>query len=132
MTDFALWKFSPRDEKRQMEWIFEGDRMASLITNDIRSTLSEREEQTRGFPGRHVECSAMSWATLGRHIDIHTGGIDHIPVHHTNEITQSECSFCTDKPWVKYWMHNQFLNIDNEKIAKSLGNVFGLGDIRSQ
>lgn len=132
MTDFALRKFSPTDEKRQMERIFEGERMATLITDEVRTSLSDREKQTCGFPGWHVECSAMSWATLGKNIDIHTGGIDHIPVHHTNEIAQSECSFCVTKPWVRYWMHNQFLNIASEKISKSLGNVFGLADIRAQ
>lgn len=70
-TDFALWKFSPKNETRQMEW---------------------NSPWGIGFPGWHIECSAMSRAVLGNHLDIHTGGIDHIPVHHTNEIAQSECS----------------------------------------
>jgi len=96
----------------------------------LRSTLTLQEQQTLGFPGWHVECSAMSWATLGKNIDIHTGGIDHIPVHHTNEIAQSEHSFCNKEPWVTYWMHNQFLNINNEKIAKSTGNVVTLSDLQ--
>ena len=73
-----------------------------------------------GFPGWHVECSAMAMATLGKQIDIHTGGIDHVPVHHNAEIAQSEAA--TGKPFVKYWLHNAFLTIDNTKIAKSLGN----------
>lgn len=108
-TDFALWKFSPKDQQRQMErpsprWI--------------------------GFPGWHIECNAMSRAFLGDHFDIHTGGIDHIPVHHTDEIAQAECSYAGhDHPWVKYRLHCQFLNIKGEKISKSLGNVFSLPDI---
>ena len=67
-----------------------------------------------GFPGRHIECSAMSIKYLGKHFDIHTGGIDHIPVHHTNEIAQSECSHA-DHPRVNYWVHYQFLNINGQK-----------------
>ena len=83
----------------------------------------------KGFPGWHIECSAMSRATLGEYLDIHTGGIDHIPIHHTNEIAQSEHSFCEHTPWVNYRVHNQFLNINNEKISKSLGNTFTLPDV---
>lgn len=63
-TDFALWKFSPRDEQRSMEWIFEGSRSSMLIDSSVRGTLSESEDATRGFPGWHIECSAMSHATL--------------------------------------------------------------------
>lgn len=106
-TDFALWKFSPRDQKRQMErdspwWI--------------------------GFPGRHIECSAMSLKHLGPHIDIHTWGVEHIPVHHTNEIVQSEYTFC-DHPWVQVWFHLQHLLIDGIKISKSIGNVAFLSEV---
>lgn len=110
-TDFALRKFSPAGEKRQME-----------------------RESPRGiwFPGRHIECSAMSRATLGDFIDIHTGWIDHIPIHHTNEIAQSECGFTNGKKWVNYRVHCQFLNIDATKISKSLGNVFSLPDIQAK
>lgn len=78
----------------------------------------------RGFPGWHIECSAMALATLGKQIDIHTGGIDHIPVHHNAEIAQSEAA--TGKPFVKYWLHNAFITIDNTKVAKSLGNSITL------
>lgn len=74
----------------------------------------------KGFPGWHIECSAMAMDTLGKQIDIHTGGIDHIPIHHNAEIAQSEAA--TGKQFAKYWMHNAFLTIDNTKIAKSLGN----------
>ncbi len=78
----------------------------------------------KGFPGWHIECSAMAMATLGKEIDIHTGGIDHIPVHHNAEIAQSECA--TGKQFVRYWLHNAFITIDAQKIGKSLGNSITL------
>lgn len=81
----------------------------------------------KGFPGWHIECSAMAFATLGKQIDIHTGGIDHIPVHHNCEIAQSEAA--TGKQFVKYWLHNEHLQIKDEKISKSLGNTFTLSDL---
>jgi len=106
-TDFALWKFSKSGEKRDMEWI---------------------SPWGKGFPGWHIECSAMSMKYLGENFDIHTGGIDHIPIHHTNEIAQSECA--TEKvPFVKYWIHSAFLNVDNEKMSKSLGNFYTVHDL---
>ena len=96
----------------------------------------------RGYPGWHIECSAMSMKYLGKHIDIHTGGIDHIPIHHTNEIAQSEGSFTeaerAEGPWVKYWLHNEFLVIQKDKgegadadggaskMSKSSGNFLTL------
>ncbi|MEQ8188290.1 MAG: cysteine--tRNA ligase [Candidatus Eremiobacterota bacterium] len=95
-TDFALWKFSPKDKKRAMEW---------------------DSPWGTGFPGWHIECSAMSMHYLGETFDIHTGGIDHIPVHHTNEIAQAETA--TGKDFVKYWLHNEFLVMGKEKMAKS-------------
>ncbi|MFA6392491.1 MAG: cysteine--tRNA ligase [Candidatus Paceibacterota bacterium] len=100
-TDFALWKFSPSDTKRQMEW---------------------ESPWGIGFPGWHIECSAMSIKYLGTHFDIHAGGVDFINLHHTNELAQSEA--CTEEvPWVNYWMHGEFLNLkDGEKMAKSTGN----------
>ena len=96
-TDFSLRKFSPKWEKRQMErnsprWVW--------------------------FPGWHLECSAMSSKYLWEQFDIHTGWVDHIWVHHTNEIAQSECTFWL-KPRVKYRMHNQFLNLGWKKVSKS-------------
>lgn len=106
-TDFALWKFNMTGKKRDMEW---------------------ESPRGIGFPGWHIECSAMSIKYLGNHFDIHTGGIDHIPVHHSNEIAQSECS-CTTAPWVKYWLHYQFLNINWTKISKSIGNVVTVEDV---
>ena len=82
VTDFALWKFSPIDEKRQMEW---------------------ESPWGIGFPGWHIECSAMAMAHLGPTLDIHCGGTDHIRIHHTNEIAQSECA--TGKTFSRFWMH---------------------------
>lgn len=105
-TDFALWKFSPKDEKRQMEW----DSPWGV-----------------GFPGWHIECSAMAMKYLGNTIDIHTGGIDHIPVHHTNEIAQSESA--TGKQFARYWMHVAFLTVEGEKMSKSKGNFTTIKDI---
>lgn len=96
ITDFALWKFSPKDSARQMEW---------------------DSPWGKGFPGWHIECSAMSKKLLGPHFDIHTGGIDHIPVHHTNEIAQSECA--SGEKYVNYWMHVNFLNDKSGKMSKS-------------
>lgn len=78
----------------------------------------------KGFPGWHIECSAMALATLGKQIDIHTGGIDHIHTHHNAEIAQSEAA--TGKPFARFWIHNAFITIDNTKIAKSLGNSITL------
>ncbi|KKQ24756.1 MAG: Cysteine-tRNA ligase [Candidatus Roizmanbacteria bacterium GW2011_GWC2_37_13] len=81
-----------------------------------------------GFPGWHIECSAMSMKYLGENIDIHTGGIDHIPVHHENEIAQSEGVI--GKQFVNYWFHYNFLMVDNQKMSKSLGNFYTLDDIK--
>ncbi|MBI3589071.1 MAG: cysteine--tRNA ligase [Candidatus Liptonbacteria bacterium] len=106
ITDFALWKFSPKDRKRQMEW---------------------QSPWGIGFPGWHIECSAMAMKYLGETIDIHTGGIDHIPVHHTNEIAQSEAA--TGKQFVRYWMHVAFLTVNGKKMAKSEHNFVTLQDI---
>ncbi len=80
-----------------------------------------------GFPGWHIECSAMSMKYLGESFDIHTGGIDHIPVHHPNEIAQSEAA--SGKPFVKYWVHYAFLTVDGKKMSKSLGNYYTIEDV---
>ncbi len=82
----------------------------------------------KGFPGWHIECSAMSMKYLGPTLDIHTGGVDHIPVHHTNEIAQSEAA--TGKPFSRFWMHNEFLTVEGGKMSKSLGNFYTLQDIK--
>lgn len=83
-----------------------------------------------GFPGWHIECSAMSMKYLGETIDIHTGGTDHIPVHHENEIAQSEAA--TGKPFVKHWVHHAFLNINEEKMGKSKGNFITIDHVQEQ
>lgn len=108
-TDFAVWKFSAPSEKRDMEW-------DSPVVHD-----------RKGFPGWHLECSVMAREILGDQIDIHTGGIDHIPVHHTNEIAQTEA--LTGKDFSKYWMHANHIKVNGTKMSKSLGNIYTLQDI---
>ena len=103
-TDFALWKFSRT--KRDMEW---------------------DSPFGRGFPGWHIECSAMAMKHLGATIDVHCGGVDHIPVHHTNEIAQSEAA--TGEIFSRYWLHNEFMLVDGKKMSKSLGNFYTLRDL---
>lgn len=117
-TDFALWKFSPRDHQRDMEW------------DSPWSPPGAPAEKRKGFPGWHIECSAMSKKYLGDTIDIHSGGIDHIPVHHTNEIAQSQAA--NDQPLAHYWMHTNHITIEGEKISKSLGNGITLEDIEAK
>jgi cysteinyl-tRNA synthetase len=106
-ADFALWKFPPPGTRRQQEW---------------------DSPWGRGFPGWHLECSAMSGRYLGRTFDIHTGGADLIPVHHSNEIAQSECAYGVH-PWVRFWLHNEFLDFGGEKMSKSTGNLRLLDDL---
>lgn len=108
-SDFALWKFSPKDRKRDMEW---------------------DSPWGKGFPGWHIECSAMSMKYLGDTLDIHTGGIDHVPVHHTNEIAQSEA--VTGKQFARHWMHTNHVLVEGEKISKSLGNGIRLSELTEQ
>ena len=91
------------------------------------ATLGWESPWGRGFPGWHIECSAMVRSLLGQEIDIHTGGEDHIAVHHNNEIAQSEAA--SGRTFVHYWLHNAFLNVGGEKISKSLGNGFMLIDV---
>ena len=126
-TDFALWKFCVGENlTHTMRWDFEGNNLSnSPITDE-----EENRKQRIGFPGWHIECSAMSAKYLGNKFDIHTGGIDHIPVHHENEIAQSEAVF--GEPFVNYWMHNEFVLIDNGKMSKSLGNVYNLDDLKEK
>lgn len=142
-ADFALWKFSPSGFKRDMEWwspwqrpnddSSETHRVAEprvVQSNSTQSPASAHLEPVHGswgFPGWHIECSAMSMKYLGETIDIHTGGIDHIPVHHTNEIAQSEAA--TGKRFAKYWLHSNHIMIGDEKISKSLGNGIRLQDV---
>ena len=108
-TDFALWKFSPADARRQMEW---------------------PSPWGVGFPGWHIECSAMAMKYLGERVDIHCGGVDHIAVHHTNEIAQSESAM--GHPWVNWWLHGEFLVFPRQdgdeaaKMSKSAGGFITL------
>ncbi len=114
-TDFALWKFSyptggALSSKRDMEW----DSPWGV-----------------GFPGWHIECSAMSRKHLGDQIDIHTGGADLIPIHHANEIAQSE-SATGKSPFVRFWVHGQFIMVDGEKMSKSKENFYRITDIEKR
>jgi len=106
ITDFALWKFSKKNEARQQEW----DSPWGV-----------------GFPGWHLECSAMAMKHLGKRIDVHTGGIDHIGTHHNNEIAQTESA--TGGVFSTFWLHNAFIKIEGRKISKSLGNTIFLRNI---
>lgn len=110
-TDFALWKFSPKDgTKRDMEW---------------------ESPWGIGFPGWHLECSVIARESLGDQIDLHTGGIDHIPVHHTNEIAQTE-ALTGKKPFSRHWFHNNHIKVNGSKMSKSLGNIYTLSDIEQK
>ncbi len=110
-TDFALWKFSPPDQQRQMEW---------------------ESPWGVGFPGWHIECSAMAIKFLGEYLDIHCGGVDHVPVHHTNEIAQVESAL--GHQWVNWWIHGEWLVLPKEgedeeggeKMSKSTGEFLTL------
>ena len=108
-ADFALWRTSPRGSRRLMEW---------------------DSPWGKGAPGWHLECSTMSIEYLGDRFDIHTGGADHIPIHHTNEIAQSEAYL--GGPWVPFWLHNEFINLDETKISKSTGNTLRLLDLEDE
>jgi cysteinyl-tRNA synthetase len=105
-TDFALWKFTPPGVKRQMEW---------------------DSPWGRGFPGWHTECIVMAAKYLGVPFDIHCGGIDHIPIHHTNEIAQAEAAF--GKILANFWLHGEFLVLRKGRMGKSEGNIIILEDL---
>jgi len=108
-TDFALWKFSPRGSARWQEW---------------------DSPWGKGFPGWHLECSAMALQELGDTIDLHLGGEDLKMIHHQNEIAQSECA--TGTQYVRYWLHGAFLRVDGGRMGKSLGNAYTVADIESK
>ncbi|MDO4611520.1 MAG: cysteine--tRNA ligase [Candidatus Saccharibacteria bacterium] len=108
-SDFAVWKFIKPGEKHEMRWDYLG---------------------RPGYPGWHLECSTIIHEELGEPIDIHTGGIDHVPIHHTNEIAQSYA--ISGRPLAKYWMHCDFITIDGRKISKSLGNVYLISDLEER
>lgn len=109
-ADFALWFFT-----------------VGRFTGHVLHWTSPWGE---GFPGWHIECSAMAMRYLGPTIDIHTGGVDHISIHHTNEIAQSECA--TGQEFVRFWIHHEFLRVDGEKMSKSLGNIYTLKDLQAK
>jgi cysteinyl-tRNA synthetase len=108
-TDFALWKFSPQGAKRAMEW---------------------ESPWGVGFPGWHIECSAMSMKYLRQPLDIHCGGTDHIPIHHTNEIAQVEAA--TGREFCRFWVHGEFLVFDNAKMSKSGDNFITIDTLKEQ
>ena len=116
-TDFALWFFKAGTHAHALQY----------WPSPFRSRLVENGE---GFPGWHIECSAMSMKNLGETLDIHMGGVEHIPVHHTNEIAQSEAA--TGKTFVRYWMHYEHLLVNGEKMSKSLGNVYSIDDLQQK
>ena len=107
-TDFALWRAEPEGITRIMRW---------------------DSPWGPGAPGWHLECSVMSIALLGRHFGIHTGGIDHRELHHVNEIAQSEAYLDDGRPWVRFWLHNEFLQFGDQKMAKSAGHTLRLNDL---
>ena len=107
--DFALWKSLTKEKNHEMRW---------------------ESPWGVGFPGWHIECSAISTKFLGERFDIHTGGIDHIPVHHTNEIAQNEARY--GHKVVNVWMHNDFITVNGTKMSKSLGNLYTLDDIEKR
>lgn len=109
VSDFALWKFIKPGEDHAMRWDYLG---------------------RPGYPGWHIECATIIHEELGETIDIHTGGIDHIPVHHTNEIAESEAAF--DKKMCNFWLHCNFITINGEKVSKSLGNTYTLEELEEQ
>jgi cysteinyl-tRNA synthetase len=108
-TDFAVWKFSPAEGQRDMEW---------------------ESPWGLGFPGWHLECSVMSRLVLGDTFDIHTGGIDHLTIHHPNEMAQSEA--VTGQQQANYWIHNAFMKIAGSKMSKSAGTFITLEDIKAK
>ncbi|MFA6254688.1 MAG: cysteine--tRNA ligase [Patescibacteria group bacterium] len=116
-ADFALWFFKAGVHKNALQtW-----------PSPFNSALVKDGE---GFPGWHIECSAMSQKYLGDTLDIHMGGIEHIPVHHTNEIAQSEAA--SGKKFVNYWLHNEHLTVDGGKMSKSAGTSYSLQEIRDK
>ncbi|MCL2869379.1 cysteine--tRNA ligase [Candidatus Saccharibacteria bacterium] len=117
ISDFALWKFVQLGVAHDMQWPTPVD-------------LLDKPGEVAGFPGWHLECSTIIKKELGDTIDIHTGGIEHIPVHHTNEIAQSEAA--TGKPLANYWLHAHHITADGQKMSKSLNNGYTLDDIKER
>ena len=107
-TDFALWRAEEPGQRRVLRW---------------------DSPWGWGAPGWHLECSVMSMALLGEHFDLHTGGVDHRELHHVNEIAQSQAYLGDGRPWVRYWLHNEFLQLGAMKMAKSAGGAPRLADL---
>ena len=107
-TDFALWRAEEPGQRRVLRW---------------------DSPWGWGAPGWHLECSVMSMALLGQHFDLHTGGVDHRELHHVNEIAQSQAYLGDGRPWVRYWLHNEFLQLGAMKMAKSAGGAPRLADL---
>jgi cysteinyl-tRNA synthetase len=107
-TDFALWRAEDPAQRRVLRW---------------------DSPWGWGAPGWHLECSVMSMALLGEHFDVHTGGVDHRELHHVNEIAQSQAFLGDGRPWVRYWLHNEFLQLGAQKMAKSAGGAPRLADL---
>jgi cysteinyl-tRNA synthetase len=107
-TDFALWRAEEPGKRRVLRW---------------------DSPWGWGAPGWHLECSVMSMALLGQHFDLHTGGVDHRELHHVNEIAQSEAYLGDGRPWVRYWLHGEFLQLGGAKMAKSAGGAPRLADL---
>ncbi|HEY4570317.1 MAG TPA: cysteine--tRNA ligase [Kribbella sp.] len=110
-TDFALWRAEAPGQLRAMRW---------------------NSPWGWGAPGWHLECSVMSMLLLGEHFDMHTGGVDHRQLHHVNEIAQSEAYLGDGQPWVKFWLHNEFLQLGAAKISKSAGHLLTVSDLAKQ
>src|SRR5215471_1125170 len=110
-TDFVLWRAEEPGQRRVLRW---------------------DSPWGWGAPGWHLECSVMSMALLGQHFDLHTGGVDHRELHHVNEIAQSQAYLDDGQDWVRYWLHGEFLNIKQAKMAKSEGAIVRLADLSSQ
>lgn len=109
VTDFAVWKFIHEGELHAMRWDYLG---------------------RPGYPGWHLECSAIIHKELGEPIDIHTGGVDHIPVHHSNEIAETYAAY--GRELSRFWLHCDFITVDGQKISKSLGNTYTLEDLKER
>lgn len=124
LTDFALWKFSPTPSSSPP---YQGGERVGVVA---KRHMEWESPWGIGFPGWHLECSAMSSKYLGQPFDIHTGGVDHVPVHHTNEIAQSESAY--GKPLANFWLHNEFVTIDSGRMSKSEGNLLTLEDIEKK
>ncbi len=127
--DFALWKLS-YVKRRSFDSALMQAQGSAQDDAAMRRQMEWESPWGVGFPGWHVECSAMSMKYLGDQLDIHTGGVDHKEIHHPNEIAQSEAA--TGKRFVKYWVHTAFMMVAGQKMSKSLGNIYTLHDLEKE